>query len=95
MSTTAAASASKPKKRSLMPLPPRSTANIPDGARHPRLPPRVPTPPTMCPLLPLPSWDAAWSGLFDDLGKQLEQEKMAQVKGGNVSMCVVIRTAVL
>ncbi|KAJ7036444.1 hypothetical protein C8F04DRAFT_1258011 [Mycena alexandri] len=86
MSTTAAASASKPKKRSLKPLPPRSTANIPDGARRPRLPPRVPTPPTMCPLSPSPSWDAAWSGLFDDLGKQLEGEKGAQARGGDVSM---------
>ncbi|KAJ7016313.1 hypothetical protein C8F04DRAFT_1202638 [Mycena alexandri] len=84
MSTTAAASASKPKKRSLKPLPPRSTASMPNGARRPRPPPRVPTPPTIDP--PPPSWVAAWSALFDDLQQPLEQEKMGQAQGNNISM---------
>ncbi|KAJ7713569.1 hypothetical protein B0H16DRAFT_1452139 [Mycena metata] len=85
MSTAAVTPASKPKKRSLKPLPPRSTASMPDGARRPCPPPRVPTPPTMCP--PSPSWVAAWSTLFDDLQQPLEQEKRAQAEAGDASIC--------
>ncbi|KAJ7018757.1 hypothetical protein C8F04DRAFT_1198564 [Mycena alexandri] len=85
MSTPAVARASKPKKRSLKPLPPRPTATIPDGARRPRPPPRVPTPTTIAP--PSPSWVAAWSTLFNDLQQSLEPEKRAQVEGGDVSIC--------
>ncbi|KAJ7018428.1 hypothetical protein C8F04DRAFT_1277729 [Mycena alexandri] len=76
MSTSTAQPSTKPskRKRSLKPSPPRPTATIPDGARRPRPPPRVPTPPTMGP--PSPSWNAAWGALFDDIQQELDREKL-------------------
>ncbi|KAJ7033010.1 hypothetical protein C8F04DRAFT_1261351 [Mycena alexandri] len=75
MSAPPASTSSKRKKRSLKPLPPRSPATMPDGARRPRPPPRVATPPIMCP--PSPSWSARWDALFDTL---LQQEPEGEAK---------------
>ncbi|KAJ7725470.1 hypothetical protein B0H16DRAFT_1471850 [Mycena metata] len=88
MSTPTVAPSSKRKKRSLKPLPPRSIATIPDGARRPRPPPCVPTPPTTSP--PSPSWVAGWGALFQELQQNLEQdverEEQQAVHAGQVSM---------